>query len=215
MNTPKSSLISTFSCVVFTTLLLAAASASSFKLDLNFKPALPSSSGASINAMAAMPDGKIAVAGFFSVVNGSVHQYLARLNPDGTTDSSFDSGNAVIRGMPGIQGLIPQLDGKLIVWGSISFEDQYHFVRLDSTGAVDRTFATSRQTIDGFVVPLGFRSNNDLVAIIQPTSGGQTNRLVLLDSTGAFKAELPSGADVDPYHYFFANQPDGSFIVSS
>ena len=53
-------------------------------------------SGSGINgevkAMALQPDGKLIIGGRFATVRGAARQSLARLNPDGTGDPTFDAG---------------------------------------------------------------------------------------------------------------------------
>ena len=46
-----------------------------------------------VRALAVQPDGKLIIGGFFSAVNGFRQQNLARLNSDGSLDSSFDLKN--------------------------------------------------------------------------------------------------------------------------
>ena len=43
-------------------------------------------------ALAVQPDGKVLVAGGFDFVNGALTGKLQRLNPDGTTDATFNAG---------------------------------------------------------------------------------------------------------------------------
>src|SRR3954471_23305082 len=61
-------------------------------LDLSFTPAL--SSGAQVFAVALQPDGKILIGGAFASVEGQPRANVARLNPDGALDPSFDPGQA-------------------------------------------------------------------------------------------------------------------------
>src|SRR5712691_11894734 len=85
-------------------------------LDLSFNP------GANdvVDALAVQADGKIVVGGFFTTFGGggsgtSVRNHIARVNPDGTLDTSFDPGaNAEIT------CLAIQADGKILVGGSFT-----------------------------------------------------------------------------------------------
>ena len=43
-------------------------------------------------ALALQPDGKIIIGGAFTAINGAPRYYIARLNPDGTVDNSFQNG---------------------------------------------------------------------------------------------------------------------------
>jgi hypothetical protein len=53
-----------------------------------------------VNAAAAQSDNKILVAGPFNVLDGYVRPKLARLNPDGTLDPSFDIGACELLALP-------------------------------------------------------------------------------------------------------------------
>jgi uncharacterized delta-60 repeat protein len=91
-------------------------------------------------AVELQPDGKIVVGGGFTAVNGVSRASVARLNSDGTLDTSFNAGSAanslvrVIRLQP---------DGKMMVGGTFStFNGATHnaLLRLNSDGSVDGSF---------------------------------------------------------------------------
>ncbi|PIQ56280.1 MAG: hypothetical protein COW02_01360 [Comamonadaceae bacterium CG12_big_fil_rev_8_21_14_0_65_59_15] len=100
-----------------------------------------------VRSIVVQNDGKILVGGDFTRVRGSVRTdglaraYLARLNADGSTDTSFDPGigaNALVRAMA------LQPDGKVLAAGDFaSFNgiSRGGVVRLTSSGAVDTAFA--------------------------------------------------------------------------
>ena len=69
-----------------------------------------------VNAVAVQSNGKILIAGYFTAVNGVAKANLARLNPDGSLDSSFQLEAAYV-------GITLQPDGKILLtgaWGSVS-----------------------------------------------------------------------------------------------
>ena len=86
------------------------------------------------------PDGKLIVAGPFTSVNGVRRVTVARLNPDGTLDPSFDVGD----GFDGpIRTLALQPDGKILAGGVFAYVDgilRPGIVRLLTDGNVDLTF---------------------------------------------------------------------------
>src|ERR1041385_1431098 len=45
-----------------------------------------------VRASALQPDGKLIIGGYFSTVRGAARNRIARLNSDGTCDTSFDPG---------------------------------------------------------------------------------------------------------------------------
>ena len=72
----------------------------------------------SIDAIALQPDGKVIVAGGFTTFWQQPRMRIARLNPNGTLDSTFDPG----AGPSGpIYDVLVRPDGKILVAGNFSF----------------------------------------------------------------------------------------------
>ena len=106
----------------------------------------PDASFTTVNAMAVQPDGKIIIAGSFTTINGSTHNQIARLNPNGSLDASFvpDVNN-------GINALALQPDGKIVIGGSfflVNGTTHNSIARLNADGSVDTSFTTN---VDGEV----------------------------------------------------------------
>ena len=114
-------------------------------LDASFGTAgvVPTSGGVELGeALALGPDGKIVVAGSKpkSSTPGDTSLLVLRLNPDGSPDSGFGSGEATTLniGMWGSAGALAlQPDGKILVSGAL---DSQVLVRFQPTGALDPTF---------------------------------------------------------------------------
>jgi len=62
-------------------------------LDDSFNGGVETGANNQVWAIAQQADGKIIIAGDFTVYNGVGVNYLARLNPDGSLDSTFDTGS--------------------------------------------------------------------------------------------------------------------------
>ncbi|RZJ64303.1 MAG: hypothetical protein EOO45_18960, partial [Flavobacterium sp.] len=91
---------------------------------------------------AIQPDGKIIIVGSFSAYNGVTRNRIARLNTDGTLDTSFNAGNSA---NGAINAVALTNDGKIIVGGGFTTFNgiSTKFVaRLNNTGTVDTTFNT-------------------------------------------------------------------------
>ena len=88
-------------------------------------------------------DGKVLIGGVFDTVGGIQRHYLARLNPDGTLDQSFDPGSWL---NGAVTSIVVQPDGKVLIAGNFyDFTDgnsyQWgHIARLNSDGTVDSSF---------------------------------------------------------------------------
>jgi uncharacterized delta-60 repeat protein len=104
-----------------------------------------------VRAMAVQPDGKIVISGQFSHVGSTARRNIARLNADGTVDTTFkaDTDNNVDTDGTGpkvstsVFAVAVQPDGKVLVGGyfvRINGVSRSYLARLTSTGSVDTTF---------------------------------------------------------------------------
>ena len=84
-------------------------------------------------SLAAQADGKIVVGGQFSTINGTTRNAVARLNGDGTLDSSFLNGRAGADNSA--RSVAIQGDGKILIGG------QFNFVNLVVSDYVARLLA--------------------------------------------------------------------------
>lgn len=94
----------------------------------------------SVYALATLEDGKILIAGRFSQYNGSACGSIARLNSDGSLDSSFVSGTGTLGTL---YSLAVQEDGKILVGGLFTtFNDtaRGRVARLHPDGSLDTAF---------------------------------------------------------------------------
>ncbi len=90
------------------------------QLDPTFSATLDDDAyGAEVFTLVGQQDGSILVGGQFSIVNGQRQNSLTRLNPDGTTDGTFDIG-AGFGGVAEVYKLALQRDGKIVVGGDFN-----------------------------------------------------------------------------------------------
>ncbi|HEX7653834.1 MAG TPA: immunoglobulin domain-containing protein, partial [Verrucomicrobiae bacterium] len=106
-------------------------------------------SSAQVTSLARQPDGKAIVTGNFAyagrtatpVINYSLNRLtIARFNPDGTVDSTFNAGTG---GNVAPDCVVLQPDGKMIVTGDFTTWNgapMNRVVRLNADGSIDRTF---------------------------------------------------------------------------
>jgi len=113
-------------------------------LDSGFAPVLAMSVDLEeVYAIAVQSDGKLVVGGYFDHVNGSPRSNLARLNPDGTLDPSFNPDLEVSAELPLVLGLALQNDGKLLVVGAFDLVNgaaRRGVARLYPDGRLDTSF---------------------------------------------------------------------------
>ncbi|HEY0429419.1 MAG TPA: FG-GAP-like repeat-containing protein [Pyrinomonadaceae bacterium] len=106
-------------------------------VDGTFNP--PGGANANINAVTIQPDGKILIGGDFTGVNSdSTKKYLARLNADGSLDTSFSP----VLNAPTL-GLKLQADGKILIGGAMSTVNgasRAGIARVNQDGSLDTSF---------------------------------------------------------------------------
>lgn len=128
--------------------LVAPASAGSVGLGADFPGALDASFrnpqlNSRVHTVAVQPDGKILVGGDFNTVGagrGVPRNYLARLNVDGTLDTTFR--DADVRGGQ-VYSIALQPDGKVLIGGDFTRvwgKARSSVARLNPDGTLDRTF---------------------------------------------------------------------------
>jgi uncharacterized delta-60 repeat protein len=81
-------------------------------LDSSFNPARGPNGG--VNALAIQTNGKIVIGGFFTQVNGTNRNYVARLNPDGSVDNSFQPLSGAD---DAVYSAVIQPDGEVLIGG--------------------------------------------------------------------------------------------------
>jgi len=100
-----------------------------------------------INALAVQSDQRVLIGGRFTRVNGILQNGIARLEPDGSLDTSFTRGSGLLDsdGSSGtVYSIALQSDGKILIGGS--WRDSYDgqgsldFDRLNADGTLDMSF---------------------------------------------------------------------------
>ena len=108
---------------------------------------------AAVLAMALQPDGKVVIGGIFTSFNGVTRNGLARLNTDGSLDTSFDPGGGLSGGEKTVSSIAMQSDGKILVGGffsAIAGVTHMNIARLSTNGSLDGTFNPGTDD-DGFL----------------------------------------------------------------
>jgi uncharacterized delta-60 repeat protein len=135
-------------------------------LDLSFAPAI--GQNAWISTAAVQPDGKVLIAGHFGNLSGSFPRGIARLNANGSFDSSFHSmitvtNDSSIRS--DVQSFALQPDGKILIGGSftnVNGTNLTSIARLNANGSLDVTFnpgTTKGQSVNS----IALQSNGDVL----------------------------------------------------
>ncbi len=184
---------------------------------------------ASPRALALTPDGKIVVAGTWRVSAGNNNAAVARVNSDGTPDTSFgatawrdlDFGGADDVAV----AVAVQPDGKIVLAGRGSSSSAFLVARLTSTGHFDGTFTPNRGwdkipgtlgeatgvalQADGKIIVVGtlFNATYDM-GVARLTAGGTPDSSFDGDGLRVLDAGVNDGAGA------VAGQPDGQILVA-
>ena len=144
-----------------------------------------------INSIVQQTDDKLLIGGLFVQYDGIPQNYLIRLNPNGTKDTSFDIGS----GFNGtVRSVVIQPDGKILVGGDFTTYKgltQRRLIRLDEFGEKDTSFdigigfgpLSSTQ-----VYSINLQNDGSLIVTGAFTSynGNPVKRIVKLSPLGTF-----------------------------
>ncbi len=126
------------------------------RLDRTFNPG--SAANAIVSSVGILPGGRIAVAGAFTTFNGSSLNRVARINTNGTVDTSFSQPTGL---NSAVNALALQADGKLVLGGAFSLPT-VGAARLTSSGSSDNGFGVGSGT-DGPVHAAVVQTDGNIV----------------------------------------------------
>jgi len=159
-------------------------------------------------------DGKILVGGDFQNYDGTVSNYIIRLNSDGSIDDTFIIGDA-------FDGLVRtidiQLDGKILVGGDFQNYDgtaSYGIIRLNSDGSIDNTFVVGNG-FNGQVYTIQIQTNGKILVggKFNQYDGTSSNNIIRLNSDGSIDDTFVIGGGFDDNVYSIQVQSDEKIIV--
>ncbi|HZH34106.1 MAG TPA: FG-GAP-like repeat-containing protein, partial [Pyrinomonadaceae bacterium] len=140
LNSLKGNLGKLFAVAFVLTIAFSFSVQAAGEVDPNFKANLQQP-GASGRAVAVQQDGKVLVGGNFKAANGEGRTNLARFNPDGSVDTSFEA--VEVNGTVFVIKIQP--DGRILIGGNFNFVGGLQtpgVARLNANGAVDASFST-------------------------------------------------------------------------
>ncbi|MEY2510769.1 MAG: hypothetical protein QOE26_1532 [Verrucomicrobiota bacterium] len=166
-----------------------------------------------IEIVAVQPDGKILVGGDFSTLSPNAgpaitRNNIARLNPDGTLDDTFNPNADCC-----VKAIAVQADGKILVIGgftNIGGQPRNRIARLDATTGLADSFDPNA---NDFVGSIALQSDGKLLVGGSFTSigGQQRNHIARLDATNGLADSFDPNANerIDS----IAVQADGKILV--
>jgi uncharacterized repeat protein (TIGR01451 family)/uncharacterized delta-60 repeat protein len=169
----------------------------------------------SVWAIAVQTDHKIIIGGDFVSINGTVHNHIARLNPDGSLDNSFN--NPGTGASDSVRALTIQLDGRILVGGlftNFNGTVQNRFVRLNGDGSLDPAF-NGGVGADGAVYAIALQPDTRILlgGEFARCSGVTRNRLTRLNPDGSVDTAINFGAGCNSYVASLAVQTNDAIVL--
>lgn len=185
--------------------------------DATFNPGdgIFSQGGDFISSLVLQPDGKIIIGGSFPSFDGTLRNGIARLNANGSLDTTFDPGT----GANGtVWAVALQTDGKVIVAGdftSFNGTNRVRVARLNASGGLDTTFDPGANGPNAAVNALAITPAGKIVMGGEFTQLGafSYNSIARLNADGTLDTTFAPGAGLDGFVYALALQPDGNLLV--
>ncbi|MEZ4756379.1 MAG: delta-60 repeat domain-containing protein [Flavobacteriales bacterium] len=167
-------------------------------------------------------DGKILVGGNFLEFDGVPRSGIARLNADGSLDTSFDPGTGLgsTSGATGISAFLIQSDGRILIGGSFTSYDgvpRNSIARIHADGALDTSFDPGDGAQFGFVGVSDMALLPDGRIILGGDfamfDGMFRSYLARVNIDGSLDASFVPGTGPDSWVNAIALQPDGKVVV--
>ena len=170
--------------------------------------------GGPVNSIALQSDGKIYIGGGFTSYNGTPLNRAARLNADGTLDTTFNIGT----GLTGtVSAIVIQPDGKIILGGTFSSYNGTtvsRIVRLNTDGSIDPAFNISNVLNSNINDVLLLPNGKILIAgLFQTINGLPVKRIARLNSNGGFDPSFITGNSTNDTITVLRRQVDGKILA--
>lgn len=168
-----------------------------------------------VNAVVVQPDGKILIGGFFTSVNGTVRDLVARLNADGSLDSSFNAAVQSNASFGSVSAIALQTDGKILVGGHFLVgTDVKNVVRLNANGSLDGSFSPN-ELGGSFVDAIVIQPDGKIIigGQIGNYDGVSGRGIVRLNPNGTLDTPLGLNSNLQNTVYAIALQADGKIIA--
>jgi uncharacterized delta-60 repeat protein len=177
-------------------------------IDIDFNKS--TGANGSISSIVIQKDGRIIIGGDFTIFNGMTRNYIARLNTNGTLDTTYNLGAGA--NYP-IRAIAIQEDGKIVIGGHFSRYNESsinHIARLNDDGFPDDEFKPGTE-VAGHVVSIIVQNDGKIIVACNAVDVG---RVIRLNADGSHDDTFDSEAGTDGSITTIALQSDGKIIVS-
>ncbi len=182
-------------------------------VDSGFNPG----TGANVNirTSAIKTDGKILIGGEFTLFNGTTRNYFARLNSDGSLDTTCVT---CAGANDGVRSTAIQADGKIIIGGYYTFfngSEINRIARLNSDGSLDDTFDPGMGA-DAGITSVALQSDGKILVAGDFTSfnGTALYRVARVNANGSLDATFLPDTGANNIVYALGLQSDGKILIA-
>jgi uncharacterized delta-60 repeat protein len=162
-------------------------------LDASFDPG--TGANGDITTVVLQADGKALIGGNFTTYNGTARNRIARLNTDGTLDTSFDPGTGANNF---VNRVVLQTDGKLVIGGNFTSYNgtvRNGIARVNTDGTLDALFAAGSGASGGAINAVALQTDGEVLIGGDFTSygGAGCNRIARLNTDSSLDTAFTPG----------------------
>lgn len=168
-----------------------------------------------VRAVVAQPDGKILIGGDFTAINGTPRGRVARLNADGSLDTTFGQNEQGVNST--VYSLALQSDGKVLVGGQfwlVNGQSRSRLARLNPDGTLDATFADIMENGEVYAIVVQPDGKVLIGGTFGSLSGQTRGRVARLNPNGSLDTTFGNNtAGANNLVFTLARQSDGSVVI--
>ena len=172
---------------------------------------------ASPTAIMLQPDGKIVVVGLFTTYDGIGRNRIARLNPDGTLDGTFNPGTGA---NGAINCAVLQPDGNLLIGGAFTSYNgatSRGISRILNNGSKDPSFSIGTGVVGGDVNTMLLETSGKILlgGTFNSYNSNSVGLMARINSNGAYDPSLVQGTGAEAVSIVSIGiQSDGKYLFT-
>lgn len=179
-------------------------------MDTSFNP--PGGADQFVSSLLIDPSGKIVAGGAFNSMNGVGRKGIARLNSDGTLDTTFFPGAGA---GDIVWALAFHTNNSILAAGQFTLFNNLprsYIARVDATGVLDPAFTPS---VDGIIQALAVQPDGKIIIAgdFVTVNGVSRIRIARLNADGSLDTSFDPGFGIDNTVYTLALQGDGKILA--
>jgi len=184
-------------------------------LDLSFN--VGTGTNSDITSCCSQSDGKILICGLFTTYNGTSKNYLVRLNPNGSIDTTFNIGTGA--NTSSIYKILSLNDGKIMIGGSFTSYNGTSInkiARLNSNGTLDTSFHVGTGVNGTYIFDINIQGDGKIVigGLFQDYNGTSIYSIARLNNDGTLDTTFIAPTGSTGAIKTISIQNDGKFIIS-